>query len=234
MIIVVTGLAFEARIAAGDGVRVICQQNATLADVLVPAIAEGCEGVVSFGTAGGLDARLRPGDWVVARDVIAGPRRFEADARWSAALRAALSGATPEATRDARQGAAQGAMYGDIAGVPEPVVTASDKAALHRATHAIAADMESQVVARLATAREIPFVCCRVVIDPAERSLPDAALAGMRPDGSTDVGAVIRSLLRRPMQLGALLRVARDAAHAQKALARGRKAVGARFGFDAR
>ncbi|HTJ94597.1 MAG TPA: phosphorylase [Pararobbsia sp.] len=219
MIVVVTGLAFEARIAAGPGVRVICQQNATLADVLVPAIADGCDGVVSFGTAGGLVPELRPGAWVLARSVIAGARRYEADPTWSAALEAVLRDTVADVRR------------GDIAGVPEPVVTASDKDLLHRRTHTIAADMESQVVARLATAREIPFVCCRVIIDPSERSLPDAALAGMRADGTTDVGAVIKSLLRRPAQLPALLRVAGDASRAQKSLARGRAVIGANFGL---
>jgi hypothetical protein len=91
--------------------------------------------------------------------------------------------------------------------------------------------MESQVVARLANARELPFVCCRVVIDPAERSLPEAALAGMRADGSTDIGAVLKSLLRHPSQLPGLLAVARDAAHAKKSLTRGRGRIGAGFGF---
>jgi hopanoid-associated phosphorylase len=215
MIIVVTGLAFEARIAAGAGVMVICQQNATLADVLVPALAEGCEGVVSFGTAGGLVDDLRPGDWVIARSVIGAKRRFETDPRWSQALRGML----PEA------------RYGDIAGVAEPVVDTTDKHALNRTTGAIAADMESQVVARLASARELPFVCCRVVIDPAERSLPEAALVGMRADGSTDIGAVLNSLLRRPSQLPGLLAVARDAAHAKKSLTRGRGKIGTGFGF---
>jgi hopanoid-associated phosphorylase len=217
MIIVVTGLAFEARIAAGAGVRVICQQNATLADVLVPALAEGCEGVVSFGTAGGLVDDLRPGAWVIARCVTSGTRRFDTDTRWSQALCAILPAA----------------RYGDIAGVPEPVVDTASKHALNRSTGAIAADMESQVVARLATARELPFVCCRVVIDPAERSLPEAALVGMRADGSTDIGAVLKSLLRRPGQLPGLLAVARDAAHARKSLAQGRGKVGADFGFPA-
>lgn len=215
MIIVVTGLAFEARIAAGAGVRVICQQNATLADVLVPALADGCEGVVSFGTAGGLVDDLRPGAWVIGRSVISGKRRFETDPRWSQAL----CGMLPQA------------RFGDIAGVPEPVVNTADKHALNRMTGAVAADMESQVVARLANARELPFVCCRVVIDPAERSLPEAALAGMRADGSTDIGAVLRSLLRHPGQLPGLLAVARDAAHAKKSLTRGRGKIGTGFGF---
>jgi hopanoid-associated phosphorylase len=215
MIIVVTGLAFEARIAAGAGVRVICQQNSTLADILVPALAEGCEGVVSFGTAGGLVDDLRPGAWVIARSVVSGERRFEADPRWSQALCARI----PQA------------RYGDIAGVAAPVVDSASKQALHRSSGAIAADMESQVVARLASARELPFVCCRVVIDPAERSLPEAALVGMRADGSTDIGAILKSLFRRPGQLPALLAVARDAAQAKKSLTQGRDKIGAGFGF---
>ena len=215
MIIVVTGLAFEARIAAGPGVRVICQQNATLAEVLAPAIAQGCEGLVSFGTAGGLSPALRPGAWVIARSVIDGDQRFDTDPSWAASLRTAL----PESSD------------GDLVGVADPVVQASDKAALHHRTQAIAADMESHIVARLAAAHALPFVCCRVVIDSAERSLPEAALAGMRADGSTDVAGVIRSLLARPAQLPALLGVARDAGRARQSLIKGRSLIGPGFGY---
>jgi hypothetical protein len=68
-----------------------------------------------------------------------------------------------------------------------------------------------------------------VVIDPVDRSLPPAALAGMRGDGSTDVLAVLRSLLARPGQLPALLEVARDARIAQRTLAEGRRRIGSGF-----
>ena len=50
-VIAVTGLAFEARIAAGHGVVTICGNRP---DQLADAIARGCRGIISFGIAGGL------------------------------------------------------------------------------------------------------------------------------------------------------------------------------------
>src|SRR3954468_14454496 len=67
-VIVVVGMAFEARIAAGAGVSVICSGDGrNLAAVLARTItqarasSEGCRGVVSFGVAGGLAPDLKPG-----------------------------------------------------------------------------------------------------------------------------------------------------------------------------
>src|SRR5262249_61809483 len=65
--IVVVGLAFEARIAAGPGVHVICSGDGrNLASSLASAIRGGCAGLVSFGVAGGLHPKLQPGDCIVA------------------------------------------------------------------------------------------------------------------------------------------------------------------------
>ena len=69
------------------------------------------------------------------------------------------------------------------------------------------------------------------VIDPAERALPPAALVGLRPDGTPDVGAVFGSVLRRPTQLPALVQTALDARAARAALRRGRGLLGAGLGF---
>ena len=53
--IVVVGMAFEARIAAGLGVPVICGgDGSNLAASLARAMAAGCGGLISFGVAGGL------------------------------------------------------------------------------------------------------------------------------------------------------------------------------------
>ena len=63
-----TGAAFEARIAAGDGVLVVCAGGdpipaRTLLDDLDPA---SFRAVISFGLAGGLDPALRPGQLLIA------------------------------------------------------------------------------------------------------------------------------------------------------------------------
>ncbi|MGC7406936.1 phosphorylase [Pandoraea pneumonica] len=216
-IIVVTGMPFEARIARGDGVRVVCAQNRTLAGELEAAIAQGARGLVSFGTAGGLIPGLKPGQWVIAHKVLDMPdnaREYVSAIAWADALRRAMPGA----------------LRADVAGVTAPVVTADDKAALCRDSGAAAADMESHIVARVAAAHGLPFVVARVVIDPAERSLPPAALAGMRPDGSVNIFGVLGSLAKNPLQLPALLRVGKDAGHAKQAMRFGREVIALRLG----
>ena len=61
-VIVVTGMAFEARIARGEGVEVVYAARADLLErALNAAVARGCSGIVSFGTAGGLSPDLEPG-----------------------------------------------------------------------------------------------------------------------------------------------------------------------------
>ena len=213
-VLVVTGLEFEAAIAAGPGVRVLCGQGGRLAGQLDDWLARHpCAGLASFGTAGGLRDGLRPGDWIVAGAVIEDGHRMPCDESWAEALRQALPGAAAA----------------DIAAVTAPVATARAKRALHTATGAQAADMESQIVARAAQARGLPFVCCRVVIDPVERDLPPAALTGTRADGSVDIKAVLRSLAAHPGQLPGLLAVGRDAGKARRALKQGRAQIGLRF-----
>lgn len=208
--IVVVGLAFEARIAAGPGIRVICSGDGRrLAETLDRAIkAERC-GLVSFGVAGGLAAHLRPGSCVVASEIILDSGRHATDRSWSRQVLNAL----PDA------------VHGPMVGVHAPVAHPHAKRALHRETGAIAVDMESHVVARAAAAHRLPMIAIRVVTDPAERALPQAALAGMRANGTTDVGAVMRALSRRPHEIPALMRVALDTRAARAGLLRSREVL---------
>ena len=69
-----------------------------------------------------------------------------------------------------------------------------------------------------------------MVIDPAHRAIPDAALAGMRPDGGTSITAVMRELIAGPSQLSGLLRLAYDGYAARRALLRVRRLLGPDFG----
>jgi hypothetical protein len=61
-VIGVTGLAFEARIAAGRNTRAICSgDRRMLAASIACAVTEDCRGLISFGIAGGLSPDLRTG-----------------------------------------------------------------------------------------------------------------------------------------------------------------------------
>lgn len=210
-LIVVTGMAFEARIARGPGVEVVYAARADrLEHALTRALARGASGVMSFGTAGGLAADLRPGALIVA-DAIDGPLgRVATDAAWTQGIAAALAAPSQPATMIVKHGA--------LAAVTAPVVSREQKEALHRTTGALAVDMESHVAAEQARLRGLPFAACRAVVDPAWRTLPLAATAGLRDDGTTALAPILRELARDPAQLPAMIRLAFDARAARASL----------------
>lgn len=225
-VLVVSGMDFEARIAAGPchdtlfglrGSALARALDARLASGPARA-AGGIQGVISFGVAGGLDPALPPGTILVADGVQDGGTHHGADTDWARALRELL----PQA------------VAGTLAGVDEAVPSVAAKAVLHHATGALAVDMESHIAARAAGAAGVPFAACRVIVDPATREVPPLAVAGMGADGRTDIAAVLLGLLKAPHQLGALLVLGRDAAAARAALRTARRVVGDGFGLPAR
>jgi hopanoid-associated phosphorylase len=214
-IVAVTSLALEARIALGPGVSVICSQGPYLAAHLESAIKGGVLGIISFGIAGGLAPELVAGQWVAAAAIETAQQLFPTDVAWTRCLLDRLPGA----------------VHAAIVGLDAPVADPSDKRLLHAQTGAAAVDTESHIAARIAAAHRVPFVACRTIIDAADTPLPPAALIGLRPDGTADVGAVFRSVVRQPSQLPALVRTALDAWIARAALLRGRRMLGAGLGF---
>jgi hopanoid-associated phosphorylase len=213
-VIVAAGMKFEARIAKGPGVRTVCGQNrAAYVRDLDAAVRAGARGVISFGVAGGLCPSLKPGDVIVASSVVTAKHRYEAHPRWSQSLRKAL----PRAAE------------GPVFAADGAVMTVLEKEALFDGTGAVAVDVESGVAAEAAERHGVPFAVLRVVLDPASRSLPVSAAIGVRDNGSTDPAAVLRSLVRRPGEIGELIRLASDARRANRSLLRCRQALGPFF-----
>ena len=219
MILAVTGLQRERRILAGPGIEAVASggDQAGLEGAL-DRLAPGMRGIISIGIAGALAPHLRPGRWVVAtavHDAMHGDgRSLPTDPDWTKRLVSRLP-----ATES-----------GVLLGVDAVAATAREKAELRRTSNAIAVDMESHVAARIARHHDLPFVAARVISDAAHRTLPPAALVGMRSDGSVDVPAVLRSLLSAPWQIPALIRTGLEAETAFRALLRGHRLLGARLG----
>jgi adenosylhomocysteine nucleosidase len=211
-VIAVTGLAFEARIAAGPGVRTIAGGGDArkLVVALELAFAQRAAAILSFGIAGGLSMASTPGTWLVADAVVTRNARWPVDAAWAAALASCLPGAAT----------------GDLAGADAIVSAPPDKQALGAATGAFAVDTESHVVAAFAAAHGVPFAVFRVIADPVSRALAPATFRGMRSDGTINQRAVLGSILRTPGQLPMLVRNAIDARTAYRALSRGRRLLG--------
>lgn len=214
-VIAVTGLAIEARIASGAGVRAIAGGGIALqlARAIELEIGRGAAAVISFGIAGGLAPDVAPGSWIVGRAVVTSTTNWLCDPVWAGELAGRL----------------HGALTADVAGVDEPLIDAAHKHALYRASGAIALDTESHIAARIAAEHRLPFAVFRVVADPAHRSLPAAAARSLKPDGTIDGSTALRSLMQAPGQLPLLLRTAVDASAAFRALLRGRRRLGPRL-----
>jgi adenosylhomocysteine nucleosidase len=216
-VIAFVGMAFEAKIAAGPGVMVFSRHaRRELALAAKNAARHGCRGIISFGVAGGLATDLRPGDWVVASSVVESDATRATDAVWAGRLRDAI----------------KGCRYAPIVGSDSPIADPAVKRSLHRMTGAAAVDMESHVVARVAAAHGLSFTALRVIVDPADRAIPPAALVGMGSGPRADCAAVFRELMARPSQLSQLLRVSLDAFIARAEMQRVRRLLGPHFGLD--
>jgi adenosylhomocysteine nucleosidase len=217
-LIAVTGLRAEARIAERSaGVRAVAGGgDAARLDKLVRQLAaQGGDAIISFGIAAGLAPDCSAGACVVGREVVYEDCSYSADPAWTGSIKT-LIGCADLVT---------------IAGVDRPLTRPSEKQALYQTRGAVAADMESHVVARIAAELALPFAVLRVIADPAERALPQAAIAGMKADGGVDVGAVLASLATSPGQLPGLIRVAVEAGRARAALFRCGDLLGSRLGF---
>jgi adenosylhomocysteine nucleosidase len=205
--LIVTGLVQEARIAAGPGMVVVCsssdpKQLRALLTVFDPSTIRG---VISFGVAGGLDPSLKPGDIVLATEVVAG------DARW-------LAGLSLNDELVANLALKRRIVRGGLAGAEEVVVQQARKAALWLQTGAAAVDMESHIAAAYAADAGLPFAALRVISDSAHRSLPALAKSAIRPDGKIDLRKILSGVARNPSALSALVSTGIDFNRALRSL----------------
>ena len=170
-------------------------------------VRAGALGLISFGLAGGLAPELRAGAVVAPARVRVGAETFDVDPALALAL-----------------GGVDGTC---VAGHDAIVVTAEAKRALWLETGAVAVDLESGAVARVARAHGLPFAVLRVICDPAQRTLPPAALVALDSAGAIGLLRVLGSLLRHPGQFPALMQLANDAAAARRVLQVRARGIGA-------
>ena len=216
-VLVVVGLAFEARIAGTSrGTTICCRRGDEAAHAMGRALDDpNCRDVISFGIAGGLDHRLPTGSHLVASHVLTAEGAIETDAAWSRRL----------------LNSCDRALHVPILGTDYVVLDPQEKRRLFASTGAAAVDTESHIAATMARERGLPFTCLRIVADPAHRRVPKAAMSGLREDGRAYPAGVVRALLRRPHETPALLAIARDTWKARRALASALLLAGEHAGF---
>ena len=180
---------------AGDAARAYAQACA-MAD-------RGVTGLVSFGMAGGLDADLQPGDLIIADSVIdASGTSTSVDPDWCKACKSTFNAA----------------HTGAVFGADRALSSLAEKQATYATHRACAVDMESHGVARAARDRNLPFLIVRVIADTATTALPKSVENAIGPNGERRALTVMAGLLRRPYELPAVLRLARESGAAMRTL----------------
>lgn len=174
-------------------------------------VMDGCDVLLAWGLAGGLDPALAAGDLIVATTVIPGAGEpLAVDAAIARALAARLAGTRLRTS-------------GTLLTLAEPVLAARDKVHLRERFAADAVDLESSAIASVARSAGRRFAGVRCIVDPAAFDVPALALSGLDADGTLHPLRTVAGALREPRQvpaLIALLRHYRTASTALRAAAR--------------
>ena len=159
-------------------------------------VEAGADCLAGFGTAGALAPALRPGDLVIAAEILEAGRKLAAHADLTESVIKWLP----------RNGFT--VHTGPLACAAQPVATIPAKQGLFAQTGAIAVDMESAGVFDAARRNDLPAFALRVIIDAAQVALPDAVLQRVDEFGEADARGLALDLARSPRQIPAVIRLA--------------------------
>lgn len=167
-------------------------------------LAEGATALISFGVAGALDSKLRPGDLVLPESVY-NEQLLPVSLPW----RDQVQNSLPSHIQ---------IIGGKLATGKKVLTSLVEKNEFAKTTGAIAVDLESGAIAEVAKNSDIPFLAIRAISDPIEFSPPLALLNAVNSDGSANLGRILFLLLQRSVTLSTLLRLAREVRIARSTL----------------
>lgn len=183
-------------------------------------IGRGCDGLISFGVAGGLHPELKAGDLVLADQIVAENGDIQSvHAVWVRTLHELCRNGWIES------------VTGPIAGTDIVLGTQAKKSVLHQSTKALAVDMESFAAAQLASRTGTRFQAIRAVADVAQQDLPPCLDSVVSADGRPRTKTIIAGLVRSPTEIIDVLKVAKNYRRAIKTLRRVALLSGPEFGL---
>jgi len=168
-------------------------------------IDAGACGLLSFGVAGGLTAGVSAGALVLADAVFDGNRCYPTDTAWRNKISESISDTCE-------------VISGTLAGTDRMISTLDGKQRLHRHSAAVACDMESHAVARIAASHGVPFVVIRAISDPHDRFVPSWVLKSVNPAGAVCIPALLWQAVQQPGSWRGLAGLSRDANSAFESL----------------
>ena len=168
-------------------------------------VNEGCNKLLSFGIAGGLNPALGVGDVIFSNHVVT-----TMDESYGTKPKGKIEKPTLRA--------GSRTVKGSVCGVDTIAFTPQDKAKLFAATKAACADMESHAVARIAIKNNLPFFVIRAISDASRDTLPAFVADGVDAAGQPQIMPILKGLAANPFSLPLLLTLKKNTDNALKAL----------------
>lgn len=169
-------------------------------------VARGAKKLISWGCAAALSPLLKPGDLMLAEQLLSEQQQvFDTDPLWRKRLHELLGKQLPISS-------------GNLAESSHIVRNTSDKQEIYRKTGAIAVDMESCAVAKVAERANLPCLAIRTIADPVSMSLPLAVTQAFNSQGQIETNKVLRFLLTHPWEAPSLIKLGLHFHAAQKSL----------------
>ena len=167
--------------------------NARLAAELL--ITNGATRLISWGCAAALSETLKPGDLLLAGSLIDScNNKISIESEWRNYAESQLLKYLP-------------VHCGCLAESEIIVSTSKDKIKLRSQTAAIALDMESIAVAKVAGHYSLPFLTIRAIADPVRMDLPTSVNYALNNEGDIVLSRLLFHLACHPAQLKGLIKL---------------------------
>jgi adenosylhomocysteine nucleosidase len=171
-------------------------------------LEHGATALLSWGSAGGLVPTLSPGSLVLPILVIgADQSSYSTDPTWHGRLFNRLKGSL-----DLHQGSLTESVT--------VLKSSTEKRILFERTGAMAVDMESGAVAKVAQEARVPFMAIRAIADSADMAIPQGSLGAVDEFGELNLLRLLKELIRHPVELFDMIRLSWNFRAAQVTLAK--------------
>ena len=179
-----------------DNILVTCSgagpENAKKASKLL--INKGAKKLISWGCAAALKKNLHAGDLILPETLQTERQEdLTISSGWLNDVINHLSALNPHT--------------GSLAESSSIVAESSAKKAIHKQTRAIALDMESIAIAKIAIQNNLPFLVIRCIADPVSMSLPKAVSYALNNEGDIVLPKLLWFLLTHPSELPSLIKL---------------------------
>ncbi|MCK9396172.1 MAG: phosphorylase [Methylobacter sp.] len=158
-------------------------------------IAQGATKLISWGCAAALCETLKPGDLVLTDTLIDTElTEISIHPEWHGHAQNLLSAHLQIHT-------------GSLVESKGIVATGTDKKHLHAHTGAVALDMESAAIAKVARKNNLPFLAIRAIADPADMDLPKAVNHALNDEGEIILSKLLLFIVLHPSELPELIKL---------------------------